>query len=130
MVVLMCRLLLPVLLAVHASAYYRIPLPGPQSGLDGAQVLLASSAQGLEAPRRTTSYAPPCMQDAVNPVLDTLTAAELEEDLRALTSFHTRRMPRRITSSRTSSDDPIQTESPRYRTISRKGPVVLGLRGS
>jgi hypothetical protein len=86
-------LLLPVLLAARASAYYWVPLPEERAP-GGAQhpLGLHTAADPMpRAPRRVTPFAPPRMQDAVDPVLKSLSAEQLEEDLRALTSFHTRR---------------------------------------
>jgi hypothetical protein len=85
-------LLVPVLLAVRASAYYKLPFP--RQHLNVAQLPLSLARDELPfppiVPRRTTPFAPPSMQQTVKPVIDKLTAEELEQDLRALTSFHTR----------------------------------------
>jgi hypothetical protein len=84
--------LVPALLAVHASAYYTLPFP--RQHLDVAQLPLGLPRDLPPfppiVPRRATPFAPPSMHKIVKPVIDKLTAEELEEDLRALTSFHTR----------------------------------------
>jgi hypothetical protein len=87
------HLLFPVLLAARASAYYWVPLPEERAPGSAQHPLgLHTAADPIpRAPRRATPFAPPHMRDAVKPVLETLSAEQLEEDLRALTSFHTRR---------------------------------------
>jgi hypothetical protein len=80
------------LLAVRASAYYELPFP--RQHFDVAQLPLSLTRDELPfppvVPQRSTLFAPPSKKKTVEPIIDKLTAEELEEDLRALTSFHTR----------------------------------------